>query len=122
MRGVQQYKSCVPLYPCMHIAMAKMYGGLPLTGTEKQKNHQHLYPVQQSSKGCVIFLIGIAVLTFSLVLCSCEGSRTDRMIKATERGVDDYNNGDGSWLIMLIIGVIVLGVIWIIGKAIDKNR
>lgn len=122
MRGVQQYKGCVPLYTCMHISMAKMYIGFPLTGMDKKKNHQHPYLVSQYSKGWVFFLIGIAVLTFSLVLCACEGSRTDRMIKATERAVDDYNNGDSSSLILLIIGAIVLGVIWIIGKAIDKNR
>lgn len=75
-----------------------------------------------SGSGCVLTLIGIAVVVSSLVLVACEGSRTDRMIKATERAIDDYNNGDSSSLIMLIICVIVLGIIWVIGKAIDKNR
>lgn len=73
-------------------------------------------------KGCMLTFTGIAIFVYSLFLGACEGSRTDRMIKATERAVDDYNNGDSSSLIMLIIGVIVLGIIWVIGKAIDKKK
>ncbi len=102
--------------------MAKLYGDLPLTDKEKEKIHQHPYPVSQSNRGCVFFFIGIAILTFSFVLCACEGSRTDRMIKATEHAVDDYNNGDSSSLIMLIVGVLVLGVLWALGKWIDSKK
>ena len=44
------------------------------------------------------------------------------MIKATERAVNDYNNGDSSSLIMLIVGVIALGALWLLGKWIDSKK
>lgn len=44
------------------------------------------------------------------------------MIKAAERAIDDYNNGDSSSLIMLIVGVLVLGALWLLGKWIDSKK
>lgn len=49
-------------------------------------------------------------------LISCEGSRTARMIDTVEGAVEDYNNGDSSTLIILIIGAIILGGLWIYSK------
>lgn len=72
--------------------------------------------------GCMLSIIGIVIIASSLFFVACEGSRTDRMIKATERAVDDYNNGDSSSLIMLIVGVLALGVLWALGKWIDSKK
>lgn len=52
-------------------------------------------------------------------LISCEGSRTARMIDTVEGAVEDYNNGDSSTLIILIIGAIILGGLWLYSK---KNK
>lgn len=49
-------------------------------------------------------------------LISCEGSRTARMIDTVEGAVEDYNNGDSSTLIILIIGAIILGGLWLYSK------
>ena len=49
-------------------------------------------------------------------LISCEGSRTARMIDTVEGAVEDYNNGDSSTLIILIIGAIILGGLWLYPK------
>lgn len=57
-----------------------------------------------------LFILSI----FALV--SCEGSRTARMIDTVEGAVDDYNNGDSTTLIILIIGAIVLGGLWLFSK------
>ncbi len=70
----------------------------------------------------MLSIIGIVIIASSLFFVACEGSRTNRMIKATERAVDDYNNGDSSSLIMLIVGVLVLGVLWALGKWIDSKK
>jgi len=70
----------------------------------------------------MLSIIGIVIIASSLFFVACEGSRTDRMIKATERAVDDYNNGDSSSLIMLIVGVLALGVLWALGKWIDSKK
>ena len=61
-----------------------------------------------------LFILSI----FALV--SCEGSRTARMIDTVEGAVDDYNNGDSSTLIILIIGAIILGGLWLYSKK-DKQ-
>ena len=60
-----------------------------------------------------LFILSI----FALV--SCEGSRTARMIDTVEGAVDDYNNGDSSTLIILIIGAIILGGLRLYSK---KNK
>lgn len=54
-----------------------------------------------------LFILSI----FALV--SCEGSRTARMIDTVDGAVDDYNNGDSSTLIVLIIFAIILGGLWL---------
>lgn len=51
-----------------------------------------------------------------LALVSCEGSRPARMIDTVEGAIDDYNNGDSSTLIILIIGAIILGGLWLYSK------
>lgn len=61
-----------------------------------------------------LFILSI----FAIV--SCEGSRTARMIDTVEGAVDDYNNGDSSTLIILIIGAIILGGLWLYSKK-DKQ-
>ena len=57
-----------------------------------------------------LFILSI----FALV--SCDGNRTARMIDTVEGAVDDYNNGDSTTLIILIIGAIVLGGLWLYSK------
>lgn len=57
-----------------------------------------------------LFILSI----FALV--SCEGSRTARMIDTVGEAVDDYNNGDSTMLIILIIGAIILGGLWLYSK------
>lgn len=79
-------------------------------------------PSPLSGGGCMLSMIGFVVIASSLFFVACEGSRTDRMIKATERAVDDYNNGDSSSLVILIVGVLVLGALWLFGKWIDSKK
>lgn len=51
-----------------------------------------------------------------LTLVSCEGSKPARMIDTVEKAVEAHNNGDSTMLIILIIGAIVFGGIWIYSK------
>ena len=60
-----------------------------------------------------LFILSI----FALV--SCEGSRTARMIDTVEGAVEDYNNGDSSSLIILIILGVLLGILWLV---INKDK
>lgn len=60
----------------------------------------------------IFYLFILSIFT----LVSCEGSRTARMIDTVEGAVDDYNNGDSTTLIILIIGAIVLGGLWLYSK------
>lgn len=56
-----------------------------------------------------------------IVLCllsfvSCEGSRPARMLNAMEKAVEAHNNGDSSMLIIMIIGLVICGAIWLYSK------
>ncbi len=57
----------------------------------------------------ITILIASALIA---ILTSCEGSRSRRMLDSVDRAVDDYNNGDSSSLIVLIVGGIILGGLW----------
>ena len=61
----------------------------------------------------LLFILSI----FTLV--SCEGSRTARMIDTVEGAVEDYNNGDSSSLIILIILGVLVGILWLV---INKDK
>lgn len=58
---------------------------------------------------------------FAIFLCSCEGSRTRRMYDTFDHAVDEANNGDSSELVILIIGVIILGGLWLYNQY-KKNK
>lgn len=62
-----------------------------------------------------LFILSI----FALV--SCEGSRTARMIDSAEHAIESHNNGDSTELIVLIVGGIILGILWLIWKN-NKNK
>lgn len=55
-----------------------------------------------------LFLIPL----FSIMLASCEGSRSRRMYDSFDHAIEEANNGDSSELIILIIGCIILGGLW----------
>lgn len=52
-----------------------------------------------------------------ILLSSCEGSRSRRMLDSVEHAIDSHNNGDSTELIILIVGGIILGCLWLY-----KNR
>ncbi len=79
-------------------------------------------PTPLGGVGCMQSIIGIVIFASTLFFVACKGSRTDRIIKAIERTVDDYNNGDSSSLITLIDGVLALGVLRALGKWIDSKK
>ena len=53
-----------------------------------------------------------------LMLASC-GSRSQRLMHTIDGGIDDYNNGDSTTLIVLIVLVVIIGLLWI-AKQKDK--
>lgn len=53
-----------------------------------------------------------------LILASC-GSRSQRLMYTVDGAIDDYNNGDSTSLIILIILGILIGVLWL-SKRKDK--
>lgn len=53
-----------------------------------------------------------------LMLASC-GSRSQRLMYTVDGAIDDYNNGDSTSLIILIILGILIGVLWL-SKRKDK--
>ena len=62
-----------------------------------------------------LFILSI----FALV--SCEGSRTARMIDSADHAIESHNNGDSTELIVLIVGGIILGVLWLV-RQYNKNK
>lgn len=56
-------------------------------------------------------IVGLVLLT------SCEGSRSRRMLDSVDHAIDSHNNGDSTELIILIVGGIILGCLWLY-----KNR
>lgn len=57
------------------------------------------------------------LLVSILLLTSCEGSRSRRMSDSVDHAIDSHNNGDSTELIILIVGGIILGCLWLY-----KNR
>lgn len=53
-----------------------------------------------------------------LMLASC-GSSSQRLMHTVDGAIDDYNNGDSTSLIILIILGILIGVLWL-SKRKDK--
>lgn len=47
-----------------------------------------------------------------LMLASC-GSRSQRLMRTVDGAVDDYNNGDSTTIIFLIILAVIVGGLWI---------
>ena len=61
------------------------------------------------------------LLAAPLLLMSCEGSRTRRMYDAGKSAYDEYENtGDPTMLIVFIVGLLVLGGLWLWNKNKDK--
>lgn len=64
-------------------------------------------------KAKLLFLL----LAASLLLMSCEGSRTRRMYDAGKSAYDEYEDtGDPTMLIVFIVGLLVLGGLWLWNK------
>lgn len=56
----------------------------------------------------------VLLSVFPLFFVSCEGSRPRRMYDAVNDAQDYYEKtGDSTWLIFVIIGLVVLGVLYI---------
>lgn len=47
-----------------------------------------------------------------LLLASC-GSRTQRLMHTVDGAIDDYNNGDSTSIIILVILAVIAGGLWI---------
>lgn len=54
----------------------------------------------------------IYVFVMMLIVSSC-GSRSQRLMRSVDGAIDDYNNGDSTSLIILIILGVLLGVLWL---------
>lgn len=68
-------------------------------------------------KAKLLFLL----LAASLLLMSCEGSRTRRMYDAGKSAYDEYEDtGDPTMLIVFIVGLLVLGGLWLWNKNKDN--
>lgn len=65
--------------------------------------------------------LSFLLLVAPLLLLSCEGSRTRRMYDAGKSAYDDYENtGDPTMLIVFIVGLLVLGGLWLWNKNKDN--
>ena len=65
--------------------------------------------------------LSFLLLAAPLLLMSCEGSRTRRMYDAGKSAYDDYENtGDPTMLIVFIVGLLVLGGLWLWNKSKDN--
>ena len=65
--------------------------------------------------------LSFLLLAAPLLLMSCEGSRTRRMYDAGKSAYDDYENtGDPTMLIVFIVGLLILGGLWLWNKSKDK--
>ena len=65
--------------------------------------------------------LSFLLLVAPLLLMSCEGSRTRRMYDAGKSAYDDYENtGDPTMLIVFIVGILVLGGLWLWNKNKDN--
>ena len=54
--------------------------------------------------------IYLSVMVFLLASC---GSRTQRLMHTVDGAIDDYNNGDSTTIIGLIILAVIAGGLWI---------
>lgn len=48
-----------------------------------------------------------------LLLASCEGSRTRKMIDTVDHAIDSHNEGDSTELVVLVVAGIIVGCIWL---------
>ena len=65
--------------------------------------------------------LSFLLLAAPLLLMSCEGSRSRRMYDAGKSAYDDYENtGDPTMLIVFIVGLLVLGGLWLWNKNKDN--
>ncbi len=63
----------------------------------------------------------LLLLTAPMLLMSCEGSRTRRMYDAGKSAYDEYEEtGDPTMLIVFIVGLLVLGGLWLWNKNKDN--
>ena len=64
--------------------------------------------------------IYLFILSF-FTLVPCKASRTSRMYDSVEHAIESHNNGDSTELIVVIVGGIILGILWLIWKN-NKNK
>ena len=57
----------------------------------------------------IMFFMIVGIILF----ISCDVSRSRRMIDSVDHAIDSHNNGDSTELIVLIIGGIILGCLWL---------
>lgn len=63
----------------------------------------------------------LLLLTAPMLFMSCEGSRTRRMYDAGKSAYDEYEEtGDPTMLIVFIVGLLVLGGLWLWNKNKDN--
>lgn len=63
----------------------------------------------------------IALASIALCMVSCEGSRTRRLYDSGKSAYDDYEKtGDATGLIIFILGLLVVGGLWLWNKSKDK--
>ena len=65
--------------------------------------------------------VSLPLLVASMLLMSCEGSRTRRLYDSGKTVYDEYEEtGDPTGLIIFIVGLLVLGVLWLLNKKKDN--
>lgn len=63
----------------------------------------------------------LLILTAPVLLISCEGSRTRRMIDTGKGIYDEYEEtGDPTGLILFIVALLAIGALWLWNKSKDK--
>lgn len=63
------------------------------------------------------YLFILSIFTF----VPCKAGRASRMLDSVEHAIDSHNNGDSTELIVLIVGGIILGILWLVWKN-NKNK
>lgn len=58
------------------------------------------------------------IFVMILLLVSC-GSRSQRLMHTVDGAIDDYNNGNSTSLIFLVVLIVIVGVLWFL-KQKDK--
>ena len=65
--------------------------------------------------------ISFLLLAALMFLMSCEGSRSRRMYDTGKSICEDYEKtGDSTWIIIFIVGLLILGGLWLWNKNKDN--